>query len=175
MIATETELEERIVRDPRWVAGASWGMPRPGHPEGEVALHIVEVLGNLDRQRLPACDRVKLRLVALVHDTFKREVDRTSPRTGDNHHAVIARRFVERFTSDLDVLEVTELHDDAYNAWSAGNRSGDWTSAMARAHRLIERLGPRLSLYLSFYRADNATGDKLTTPFQWFESLATGV
>ncbi len=175
MIATETELEERIVRDPRWVAGASWGMPRPGHPEGQVGLHIVEVLRNLDRQQLQAGDRVKLRLVALVHDSFKNEVDRTSPRTGDNHHAVIARHFVERFTTDLDVLEVTELHDEAYNAWSAGNRWGDWTRASARARQLIERLGPRLSLYLAFYRADNATGDKLTTPFDWFESLATRV
>lgn len=171
-IIPETTLERRIVSDHRWIAGASWGMPRPGHPEGEVRLHILEVLAGLERQMLDQDARAKLRLVALVHDTFKNEVDRRLPRSGENHHAVIARRFCEGFIDDLDVLEITELHDEAYNSWAEGNRQGDWAKAEARADQLIERLGSRLPLYLAFYRADNAAGDKRAEPLAWFERLA---
>lgn len=172
-IIPETALEQLIVSDHRWLAGASWGMPRPGHPEGEVRLHILEVLAGLDRQTLDQNARAKLRLVALVHDTFKNEVDRRLPRSGENHHAMIARRFSDAFIDDLDVLEITELHDEAYNSWAGGNRQGDWAKAEARADQLIVRLGSRLPLYLAFYRADNAAGDKLAEPLAWFERLAS--
>lgn len=172
-IIPETTLEQRIVSDHRWIAGASWGVPRPGHPEGEVRFHILEVLAGLDRQTLDQNVRAKLRLVALVHDTFKNEVDRRPPRSAENHHAMIARRFCEAFIDDLDVLEITELHDEAYNSWVLGSRHGDWAKAEARADRLIERLGPRLPLYLAFYRADNAAGDKRAEPLVWFERLAS--
>lgn len=171
-IIPATPLERRIVSDHRWIAGASWGVPRPGHPEGEVRFHILEVLAGLDRQTLDQNARAKLRLVALVHDTFKNEVDRRLPRSAENHHAMIARRFCEAFIDDLDVLEITELHDEAYNSWVLGSRHGDWAKAEARADRLIERLGPRLPLYLAFYRADNAAGDKRAEPLAWFERLA---
>jgi AcrR family transcriptional regulator len=169
---TESVLEARIVGDQRWQAGAAWGSPRPGHPEGMVAVHIRTVLDNLDQVRLAADARRKLRLVALLHDTFKREVDRLRPRTGDNHHAAIARRFAERLTDDEDVLELIELHDEAYNAWAIGDRRGDWSAAEARAVRLIDRLSGRLDLYLAFYRADNAAGDKDPEPLRWFVRLA---
>jgi len=172
-IIPETTLEQRIVSDHRWIAGASWGMPRPGHPEGEVRVYILEVLAGLDRQMLDRKARARLRLVALVHDTFKNEVDRRPRRSGENHHAMIARRFCEGFTHDLDVLEITELHDEAYNSWAVGNRHGDWTKAEARADQLIVRLGSRLPLYLAFYRSDNASGDKRAEPLAWFERLAS--
>lgn len=171
-IPLEGPLERQIVASERWQAGAAWGWPRPGHPEGEVAAHIRSVLHNLDHMGLADAERQKLRLVALVHDSFKQEVDRTRPRTGDNHHALIARRFAETFTDDADVLELVELHDEAYNAWLAGARRGRWSQAEARAGNLIERLGDRLDLYLKFYRADNATGDKDATPLAWFEEIA---
>jgi hypothetical protein len=170
-IEPENEVERRIVAEPTWLAGAHWGEPRPGHPEGTVWLHVVEVLANIDRQRPDAEVRRKLRLVALVHDSFKCQVDRSRPRVGDNHHAVIARRFAERFTDDEDVLEITELHDDAYNAWALGHRHGQWATAESRARRLIARLGRRLPLYLAFYRADNETGDKSPASREWFEGL----
>ena len=168
----EDELEARLLADPRWRRGAAWGAPRPGHPEGKVAHHVADVLANLDRQSLSADQRRTLRLVALVHDTFKGEVDESRPRVGANHHAAIARHFVERYTADPDVLEITELHDEAYNAWQIGHRRQDWAKAEARARRLLARLGDRLPLYLAFYRADNATGDKSAEPLEWFERLA---
>jgi hypothetical protein len=171
-IQPESDIERAIVSDPRWIAGAAWGEPRPGHPEGRVELHIADVLRNLEEMRLAGDARAKLRLVALVHDSFKNEVDYTQPKTGPNHHATIARRFVEGFTDDQDVLEITELHDEAYNSWGIGHRRGDWDRATSRAERLIQRLGPRLDLYLAFYRADNASGDKWSDPLEWFEKLA---
>lgn len=173
-IEGETSLEARLMADPRWQRGAAWGEPRPGHPEGVVATHIADVLANVDALGLAPEERAKLRLVALIHDTFKNEVDERRPRSGENHHAMIARRFAERYSADADVLELIELHDEAYNAWAAGQRSGAWAKAEGRAHRLIARLGPRLPLYLQFYRADNATGDKVAEPLQWFERLARG-
>jgi hypothetical protein len=124
VIAPETALERRIVDDPEWQAGAAWGMPRPGHPEGSVAAHIEELLANIDDQALGALDRERLRFVALVHDTFKHRVDRDQPRTGDNHHAAIARRFAARYTRDAELLELVELHDEAYNAWVNGHAAG---------------------------------------------------
>lgn len=173
MLVPESELETRIMADPRWIAGASWGEPRRGHPEGEVRLHVMDVLANLEGQRLSAGDRSKLRLVALIHDTFKNEVDRARPRSGENHHATIARRFAEKYVDDPEVLELIELHDEAYNSWVTGRWRGDWAAAEARAWRLIDRLGPSIDLYLAFYRADNATGDKEAAPLEWFERLVS--
>ena len=37
--------------------------------------------------------------------------------------------------------------------------------------RLLERLGPSLSLYLLFYRCDNHTTGKTRGPFEWFETF----
>lgn len=171
-VVPETELERRVVSDLEWQEGAAWDEPRRGHPEGSVAAHIEEVLANVDDVALDADDRDRLRFVALVHDTLKHRVDRSRPRVGDNHHAVIARRFAERYTDDVELLELIELHDEAYNAWVKGHRRGKWDAAEARAKRLLDRLGPSRALYLRFYRADNRTGTKDPEPLQWFEQLA---
>jgi HD domain-containing protein len=171
-IEPESELERRIMDDPVWVEGVAWGDPRPGHPEGAVTHHIVEVLANVDRVAVSPRDRERLRLIALIHDACKSQVDRNRPRTGENHHARVARRFAERYIDDSEVLEVIELHDEAYNAWARGERSGNWDAAEARARRLLDRLGDSVGLYERFYRADNETGSKDHVPFQWFKRLA---
>jgi hypothetical protein len=167
----ENDAENRITSDPEWQDGAQWGEPRPGHPEGAVAAHIAEVLRNVDRYAIDRDDRYRLRLVALVHDTFKNQVDKEKPRIGQNHHAMIARRFAERHVDDLELLEVVELHDEAYNSWATGARSGDWRKAEERAQGLIARLGKALPFYLRFYRADNQTGSKSQEPVEWFEEF----
>jgi len=169
----ETETERRILDDSEWRRGVAWGDPRPGHPEGTIAAHVCEVLANVDELAIDAEDRRRLRLIALLHDTCKCEVDPARPRTGENHHARIARRLAERLVDDPGVLKVIELHDDAHNAWSAGRRDPrGWTRAEARARALIERLGPDLDLFERFYRADNDTGDKTPGGVKWFAGLA---
>jgi hypothetical protein len=103
-----------------------------------------------------------------VHDTFKFQVDPQRPKTGDNHHAMRARRFAEPFIADSAVLDVIELHDEAYNAWQKGHRDDNWPRAEQRAAALIQRLGRNLPLYVAFFHCDNATGDKRPESYEWF-------
>lgn len=167
----ETDVERQLTADASWQRGAWWGAPRSGHPEGAVAYHIAEVLANVDRFYPASPDRNRLRLIALAHDTFKHAVDPKRPKTGDNHHGAYAAHFLERFTSDQSVLLVTRTHDEAYNAWEVGFRRADWSRAESRARQLLDTLDNVISLYLSFYRCDNATGDKRQDPYEWFEHL----
>jgi hypothetical protein len=168
----ESDLERRITSDPDWQKGAEWGEPRPGHWEGKIAMHIADVLRNIDEDEPDPEDRLRLRLIALIHDTFKYKVDQSRHNVGMNHHAWIARAWAESYLDDRDVLDIIELHDEAYNSWSMGNHKGRWEKAEGRARNLIERLGPRLPLYLQFFRADNRTDSKRREPLDWFERLA---
>ncbi len=168
----ETDLERRIAADPAWQEGAAWGKPRPGHAEGTIAAHIADVLGNVDEQGHTGERREQLRLIALVHDVMKHRQRPYLPPRGRNDHALLARRFAERHLSDPDLLEVVELHDEAYRAWCAGGKHGRWGRAERRARALVDRLGPRLPLLLDFYRVDNATDSKTQDPLRWFERIA---
>lgn len=168
IIKPETALESAIMNDPLFLQGANWGVPRRGHPEGQVIYHIEEVLVNIDKYS-EGNTREKLRLIAITHDTFKFKVDSAKPRYGENHHAMIARRFAESYISDRQVLDVIELHDEAYNAWVKGKKS-DWLKAESRLNNLIDRLGDALPLFRVFYRCDNETGNKRQDNIIWFES-----
>jgi len=167
----ETELEKQICADPEWQRGIAWGEPRIGHLEGPVMYHIADVLANVDRHASTEEERRALRLITLVHDTFKYRVDPAKPKSGANHHAFIARRFAERYIHDPVLLEIIELHDEAYNSWRLGALRGKWNEAQARANRLIARLGPSLPLYLRFFRCDNQTASKDSAPLTWFEQF----
>lgn len=167
----ETDLEHQITQHPDWLEGIEYGRPRRGHPEGAVKNHIADVLLNVDRFFIDSPARRRLRFIALVHDTFKYRVDTSRPRCGENHHAMIARRFAESFISDEAVLDVIELHDEAYNAWQCGNRDGRWDKASRRALALVDRLGDSIWFYLAFYRCDNATVGKDQSCYDWFEQF----
>jgi RimJ/RimL family protein N-acetyltransferase len=177
VVRPETPLERAVCADPAWRAGVAWGEPRSGHPEGTVIAHVADVLANVDRVAADAGDRERLRFAALVHDAFKGDVDRSRPKTGENHHAMRARRFAERYVADADLLDVIELHDEAYLAWRGGHRDGDWAEAERRARVLLERLGAgeRYGLFMRFYRADNETGDKTDAHRHWFADLRGGL
>lgn len=167
----EGDLERTITAHPDWIEGASYGKPRPGHPEGQVVFHVAEVLANVDRLYASHPDRARLRLIALVHDTFKHKVDRSKQRCGENHHGMIARRFAEGYTQDPVVLDIVELHDDAYNSWQKGSRDGQWFKAEERAHRLLDRLGQNVDLYTAFFECDNATGTKRPDCVIWWRKF----
>lgn len=164
----QSPLEARIAADPEFLEGVEYGRPRPGHPEGAVKFHIAEVLANVEQMYAESPLYESLRLIALVHDTFKYQVDPDKPKSGPNHHGAYARRFAARYIDDQATLEVIELHDEAYNAWQQGHRKGKWDRAEERAERLLERLGETLDLYLAFYVCDNATGDKGRENLEWF-------
>lgn len=152
MLRPQNKLEELILNDPEFQKGLDYGAPRPGHPEGKVLFHVADVLRNVDKMNLSDEDRAKLRLIALVHDTFKYKVDKSRPKVGENHHSMIARRFAERYIRDDDILDIIELHDEAYLAWLEGYTTGNWDKAKERLDRLLSRLtGNKLQLYERFF------------------------
>jgi len=173
LIKPENGIEEAIIATDEFIIGANWGKVRSGHPEAQVIYHIKEVLENIDKWYGDDEDREDLRLIALVHDTFKYKVDQTKPKSGDNHHGTIARIFTQKFITDHQLLQIIEKHDEAYNSWSVGGRRGNWYKAEERANKLIQGLVLEgcLDLYVKFYRCDNATGDKEQENFNWFVNL----
>lgn len=170
IIQPETILERSIVSNKDFVAGLIWGKPRKGHPEGEVIYHIGHVLNNINKYSNSE-NRYKLRLIALIHDTFKYKVNSELPKSKENNHAFFAYKFAEKYIEDKDVLQVILLHDEAFNSWSEGNNTGDWISANHRVNHLIEMLSTNIILYLLFYQCDNETGNKNAECFTWFSNL----
>lgn len=166
--ALETALERRIAADPEWRAGVEWGMTRRGHPEGAVKFHIAEVLANVDRYAVDPEQRRRLRLLALVHDTFKHRVDRDQPRVGENYHGAIAAHFVARYIDDEELLAVCRRHDTAYFTYLVATRHSNPGRAAGLVRALIAELGAALDLYCVFFACDNATGDKGIESYQWF-------
>jgi hypothetical protein len=169
----ETEVERRIAAEPEWREGVEWGQARRGHPEGAVKHHVAHVLANVEREATSPEERRRLRLAALVHDTFKYRAAEGSARVGsEGHHGSHAARFLERFVDDDELVSVVRWHDEAFAAWLGLVKRGDRRRAEERARGLVERLGPALPLYLRFFRADNATGGKRPESVEWFEAIA---
>jgi hypothetical protein len=167
----ETDLERAIASNPAWQQGVVWGKPRSGHAEGPVMYHIVDVLANIDRQNPPPEVRRDLRLLALIHDTFKYRVNELRPKIGTNHHGYIARCFAEQYIHDPTLLDIIELHDEAYNSWRLGAYKHRWEHAEERIANLFTRLGTSLPLYVRFFLADSQTDSKDKAPVTWFLDL----
>lgn len=168
----ETVLECRIASDPAWQVGLEWGVRRPGHPEGKVSYHIRDVLQNVERFYGAADNRPLLRLIALVHDTFKYQSAQLAAVGQKISHGLLARQFATRYMENGAVLQVVELHDEAYRAYLRMERDGDGPAAVAQAGHLIQQLGDALPLFLQFYHCDSHTGDKSLLHYQWFAGLA---
>jgi hypothetical protein len=157
-ITPETELERELMADPQLGAGLDWGTPRSGHPEGAVADHVAAILAAIAPDDPLRSD---LRLLALVHDSFKAEVRPHERWSADNDHATLARRFAERYTSDERLLITLELHDEPYWIW----RDADAPERALR--RLLERL-PDPELFARFVELDAASEGKDLTFLWWF-------
>lgn len=173
IIKPENGLEEAIIGNSDFIDGCNYGKKRPGHPEGLVIYHIKEVLDNVEKYYGEDEDRDDLRLIAILHDTFKHKVDRSKPRVGENHHGMLARRFAEKFPINDDILTILEKHDDAFKAWQKGGRHGDWYKAERQANQLINGLMIEgiIDLYVKFFKCDNLTGNKEQDNFDWFINL----
>jgi hypothetical protein len=153
-IAAENELERRILAEPRLRAGLAWGAPRWGHPEGSVGEHVGHLLDRIHPQEPHRDD---LRFVAIVHDAFKAAVREDEPWSADNDHAILARRFAERFTGDERLLTTIELHDEPYWAW---RHDGYLAAVLARV--------PDLELFARFVELDASTEGKDLSFLWWF-------
>jgi len=170
--ALETPLERAIATAPDWLMGLEWGQPRPGHPEGKVGAHIRDVLQNIDRFYHQAADRANLRLIALIHDTFKYQTAHQSSAAQGQSHGYRARVFAETYIDDAAVLQVIEHHDDAYKIWRRMTKERPPASAEIEARALMAELGDHLGLFLRFYLCDNQTAGKSIDHFVWFKQVA---
>ena len=171
----ESDLEVFILSQPEWLKGTLWGEPRPGHPEGKVLYHLIEVLRNVDLATTDQHIRESLRLITLVHDSFKHLEEKTRPRTDWTlHHACIAARFSREIGLDQSISEVIELHDEAFYCWKE-SMLGDKQVALNRLQSLTDRLGDNLQLYYLFFKCDTKTGNKFQESLVWFEENAKGI
>ena len=171
----ETELEATITADPEFQAGLFWGKPRYGHPEGQIINHIPEVLANVDKLKVCADTRTKLRLITYVHDTFKHIEDKSSPRDWTKHHGVYARKFLSKYTKDPILLNITELHDEAYYTWRLFALYQKPKKGEERLQYLLAKIGEGRQLYYLFFKCDTQTGDKIQTPVKWFENTVSDI
>jgi len=171
----ETELERQLLQNPDFLQGLLWGVPRYGHPEGEVYKHIREVLDNIDRLDVDRLMRKRLRIIAFAHDTFKYIEDKSVPRDWSKHHGPLARKFMEHFISDEAILDTIELHDEAYHCWRIKHLNQDHDAAALRLQELLDRIGEHRQLYYLFFKCDTKTGDKNQAPLKWFEQHIPGI
>ena len=162
--AAESELERALTSERELLQGLRWGEPRKGHPEGSVGAHVGDLLEGLEAWGEPEPRRSELRFIALVHDSFKHQVSDRLPATGENHHAMRARRFAERFTHDERLLATIELHDRPYALWRRARRRGRLDEGSFE--RMLERI-PDPLLFLRFVELDGSTRGKDPEPVRW--------
>jgi hypothetical protein len=160
----EDDLERAVTADPRLLEGLAWGRPRRGHPEGPVGNHVGDLLRTIDEWGESGRRRSDLRFIALVHDGFKYAVSALRPKTGENHHAMRARRFAEDYTSEERLLAAIELHDRPYHLWRRRRRTGHVPAR--KLDDMIARL-PDLPLFTRFVELDASTEGKRPEPVDW--------
>ena len=160
----ENELERAVTSDPELLAGLAWGEPRDAHPEGAVGNHVADLLETIDRDGESGERREQLRLIALVHDSFKYRVRNWLPRQGRNHHASRARRFAERHTRDERLLAAIEMHDRPYHLWKGMKKRGELDT---QAFEDMLRRIPDHELFQRFIEVDGSSEAKDPEPIRW--------
>lgn len=159
-----------LLQTPEFVEGMYWGKPRYGHPEGEVLYHVREVLDNVDKiPNITIAEREKLRLITITHDTFKFAEIKATPRDWNLHHGILSRNFIQQFIADTTILDIVELHDEAYYCWRNTKNGNDYETIKYSLSDLLWRVNPYLKLYYLFFKCDTQTGDKTQQPLKWFE------
>jgi hypothetical protein len=158
------ERERALAHDERVLRGLTWGKPRHGHPEGRVGAHVADLLRRLETWKLPEPLRSDLRFIALVHDSLKREVKEWLPKTGENHHAMRARRLAEGYTDDERLLATIEQHDRPYAIWRRMRRKGRLDEPALED--MLARI-PDPELFLRFVELDGSSEGKNPEPVRW--------
>ena len=129
--------------------------------------HVADLLATIEEWGETGTRREELRLLALVHDALKFRVNHARPRTGENHHAMRARRFAEGYLDDERLLTTLELHDRPYGIWRKQRRTGRLDEE--RFQDMLDRI-PDLDLFVRFVELDASTEGKNPEPLDWFRS-----
>lgn len=173
VLEPQTTYEADLITRSEFVEGLMWGQPRYGHPEGRVAFHIREVFQNINYlQDLSPQRKQMLRIVALVHDTFKYKEDRNIPRDWSKHHGVLARKYIENDALSHVTNVLIELHDEAFYAWRAEVVEKRAEEAERRILKIEDQLPESKLEYFQFFLCDTLTGDKLRAPIKWLYEKA---
>lgn len=154
-----------ILSQPEIQEGFDYGKPRPGHPEGEVWKHILEIIGRINMLNDSRETTFKLYIIAAVHDSMKYQVKRHKPKIGINNHGMLARKFLERFVIDENLLNIIELHDAYYYQWKKFNDTGFFSEKTFR--KMADRLKGDMELFVKFALIDGTTGNKSMEPREW--------
>lgn len=151
-----------IISDAEFIEGVNWGKPRRGHPEGNVFSHIKEIFKNINNYYVDCDEKFinDLKILALIHDTFKYKVDTSQRKVGNNHYGYFAMLFAKKLNLPKYICKILLKHDDAYNAYV--RKDAD------KLTELVDSLGNYYDLYDSFYNCDVHTGDKNTKSYTWF-------
>jgi hypothetical protein len=161
----ETDLERALTDDREVREGLAWGQPRKGHPEGSVGTHVGHLIERLDEGQEDAEQRRLLRVISLLHDSFKYRVQEWRPKVRGNHHASRAAQFAKRYTDDRRILAIVEHHDRPYNIWRKMQRTGRLDEH--RFERMLRDV-PDIPLFLRFVELDGSTEGKNPEPIEWF-------
>lgn len=164
----QTELEKQIITSQEWTEGASWGKYRIGKPEASVIYRIIKVLSNVENLYGKSSLKGKLRLIALLHDTFKNRVNYDLPEENENHRSTFARLFAEKFIDDPAILDVISLHEELDLAWKLKEKCCGGNAGKKRMLQLVDRLGSNLDLYIAFYECGYGNIEAL----DWFKGWA---
>jgi 2'-5' RNA ligase len=148
----EGELERRLADDPELNEGWRWGAPRHGHPEGAVGRHVAMMLRAISPDDPLRAD---MRLLTLLHDTFKFR--------DEKRHPEFAARFAEAHGFDERMVETLRMHDAAYWVWH--RKGGD----PALLERVLAR-APDRELLAHFIELDAATEGKDPGFLAWFRA-----
>jgi hypothetical protein len=171
----ETDLELLLLDQDEVQIGMLWGVPRYGHPEGEVYKHVRDVFDNIDKLNISLVERAFLRIIAIMHDAFKYQEDKSLPRNWRRHHAVLARDFMRNFTDDQLLLNFIQYHDEAYYIWRDKAVFKETDRAVRRMQHLLEKIDGHNQLYYLFFKCDSETGDKNKAPILWVEANFPGI
>jgi len=158
----------RMIRDPRYQTGVTYGKPRTGHAEGTVANHVMDLEKNLEKMRaLPLSDTEywKLRILVHVHDAMKLYAKRDAAIEDPQSHASLAAKFLSEYVADVDLLNMVQYHDEGYALWKQQEGRGRYNQP--RFQKVV-RLIWDVELYLLFTILDGYTPSKEHERIRWY-------
>ena len=86
-----------------------------------------------------------------------------------------SRADAEKFIEEPVILDIVELHDEAYYCWRMKHLYQQPEAGTRRLRKLLARLDDQLQLYYLFFKCDTCTGDKNPAPLKWFEENIPGI